>query len=236
MKLSNLTLQVLNNFSSIGSKLIFNKDKAGYIAHSDVDDHIFAYYDLPEEEKEIPEFGIFDMTLFLSVLKEMVGSADFDIKFEEKHLILKTKFSAVKYIYAPISLLPEPPKRKDISAMPSLLTFVLKKEHLQKLLKMANVMKIGNIQIEVLKTNITGIVKDVKNETSNVFKLILGQTKSADIPTITWNISSWKMIGDYDYKVSLLQVGDKRKFSKFEVIDSEGKTLGLTYYITVLAD
>jgi hypothetical protein len=233
MKLCNMTLEVLKNFSDIGPKLIVNKDNCGLLSHATDDDNLFAFYTLPEEEKNIPQFGIYDMKALISVMSNLISDPDFNIIFEEKFMLLKTKNSAVKYFYSDMSLLPDSPKLTNVTIQP-LWSFILKKADLQKMMKMSDVMGLQHIQIEIINKNVTGIVKTIGNETSNVFKAILGKNIDVkDSPAITWKISSWKMMKGYDYQVSLIPVGEK-KVTRFEIIGEDNKKIdSLVYYLAI---
>jgi hypothetical protein len=232
MKLCNFTLEVLKNFSDIDSKLIFNKNNDGYITQATSDGNLFAYYQLPDEEKNMPEFGIYDMKLLISVMTNLITDPGFEIKFDEKFMLLKTNNAAVQYFYSPMDLLPKPPKFLKLENAP-IWSFTLNKNDLQKMIKMSETMKLDHIQIEIINKNVTGVVTTITNPTSNVFKMILGKTNIQHSPPITWKISAWKMMKNYDYQISLIPVGE-RKTTHFEIIGEENKKISsLNYYLAI---
>ena len=233
MLLKEMTVNVLQNYVDISPKIIFNKNNEGFLTLSNEEKSVITFFELSEDEKKIPECGIYDLKSLLGILQELRSNEGFDIVFGDNFLTIKTKNSQVKYHYSPIDLLPEPPPRKSIDIEPQF-SFILKSEHLIKLQKMAGLMNIENIQIEVIKKNVRATLKNINNDTSNSFKLILGQCSSEEIAVTTWKLETWKMINTIDYKCSVISINDK-KISKFEAIDDKNKSLGLVYYIAVLA-
>jgi hypothetical protein len=237
MILKDLTLRCLDNFSNINQKIVFNKGNEGFLTIANDGKTVIAFYELTEEEKKIPEFGIYDLHSLLGILDELKQGEGFEIDFKKDNLLMRTKNSQVKYFYSPIKLLPPPPSRMNIdSDTHTKFSFVLKTEDLQKMLKMAALMAVDNVQVEIKEKNAIGILKDISNETSNSFKIVLGScTKESENSSIvTWQISDFKMIPNFNYQVSLLEVKE-RKVSKFEALTAENKPVGLVYYIAILS-
>lgn len=234
MILQPLTLSVLENYKEISSKIVFNKNNEGFLTLSNEGRSIVTYFELSEDEKKIPEHGIYDLTSLMSIIGVMKNNDGFDLKFEEKFLVIKTKVSQVKYYYSPIDLLPEPPQRKIIDAEPTF-SFLLKNADIEKLKTMSKHLSIDTVQIEVKEKNAMGIIRNTENETSNTFKLILGKCEFPDHPPVTWNLSNWKFMKGVDYKISVMSVKNQN-LSKFEAVDGDGKSLKLLYYIATNFD
>jgi hypothetical protein len=234
MNLQPLTLSVLDNYKDINSKIIFNEKGEGFLALANETRTVITYFELSEDEKKIPEFGIYDLGSLLKIFDAMKSNEGFDLRFEEKFLVMKTDVSQVKYFYSAMDLLTKPPPRKSIDVEPTF-SFLLKSSDIEKLKTMSKLMSIEHVQIEIKEKNTIGIIKAVSNETSNVFKLVLGKCNFPNYPAVTWKLENWKMMKGVDYKMSFMAVNDK-KISKFEAVDGDGKSLGLIYYVAVEAE
>lgn len=234
MNLRPLTVSVLDNFKNINSKIIFNRGGDGFLSLANDEKSIIAFFDLSEEERKIPEHGIYDLSSLLGIFKEMKSSEGFEIDYKEKYLLLKTKNSQVKYYYSPIDLLPKAPSKNNIDGK-ILFSLTLKNSDIDKLQTMSNLMGMENIQLNVKEKNAIATIKNINNETSNNFKLILGKCDYPDCEPVTWAISAWKMMDSVNYNLSLIELGEGKRISKFEAIDADNKKIGLLYYVAVLA-
>jgi len=109
-----LTLQILDNYKNINSKIIFNKGNEGFLSSTNDEGSIISFFELSEEEKKIKEHGIYDFSSLLGVMKELKGTEGFNLEYDEKFLAIKTKTSQIRYHYSPIDLLGKWPSKKNI--------------------------------------------------------------------------------------------------------------------------
>lgn len=243
MNLRPITLQILDNYKNINSKIIFNKGNEGFLSSTNDSGSVISFFELSEEEKKIKEHGIYDLNSLLGVMKELKDSDGFNLEYDEKFLVIKTKTSQIRYHYSPIDLLGKWPSKKNIEGK-TIFSFVLKDSDVNKLKKMSLLMSMENIQIDIKENEkkekiAIGIVKNIGNDTTNFFKLILGICTSADISNLssfTWKINAWQMMSGVDYKVSMIEYKENYRISKFEAIDAEGKSIGLIYYIATTVE
>jgi len=237
MNLRPLTISVLNNFKDINPKIVFNYGNGGYVSVASADRSIAGFFELSEEEKKIPEHGIYNLKMFLEVVKELSPMKDFSLDYKEKFVLIKAENTRVTYHYAPLNVITDsdkPPTKNKIENSTDLFSFIIKPEHLEKLRRVSSTMTIKNLQILVKSGGVRADLKDLKDDTSNIFSLILGTIKSDDQPPTTWNMDHWLVMPDVPYKATIMDVGGQR-FSRFEAIDKDGKSIGLMYYIAVLA-
>jgi len=239
MKISQKTLTILENFAQINTSLIFNQEQIGKLSTKNEGGNIVAFYDLPDGEKEIPEFGIYDLPNLLSLISEFKSDKDFDIEFKDKKLLIKNKISRVNYWYSSIDLLTKAPKSIKKELPEADINFKLTPEHFKKLMKMTTILTFDTLKIECKENKIYGIVIDNNNPQSNSFKLFLGKNDKDFDGSVKFQTTDWKMITDYTYNVSII----KDNISVFKAVESvvkEDKTIdtevGLTYYVAPLQE
>jgi len=235
MVLTNKTIEVLRNFSGISKGLIFNdkdRNKEGHKGYLSVRDNVItAFYELEESEKQIPRFAIYDLNDFLSVVDEFKTEKDFDIEFKDVFLILKSKTSQAKFMY-PSQAVQElmeaqaAPLRKENFFDDKIknVQFTFSKDDFLKLRKMSGALKYDYLFFEIKGDVVVGVVRDLKNPTSNNFKKILGKNILANgfTGSFAFQMSDMKVIDSCDYEVLLFNESiaylraDQKAFGRLE--------------------
>ena len=169
MKLSENTLNILKNFSTINASiLIKNGSKLRTIS---VLNNIFAEAEVDEEFPKT--FAIYDLNEFLSGLSI---HQDPDIDFEhDSYLLIKEGKRKVKYFYADQATIICPPD-KDIKLPSQDVCFQLEHSQLNQLIKAAGVYKLQDLGAVGENGIIRLVVRDKKNETSNEYSIVVGET------------------------------------------------------------
>ena len=197
MELSEDTLGVLKNFSTINQNIIIkegNDIKTISEARNVVAQAII-------EEKFSNEFGIYDLNEFINVL----GLVDTPrLKFSEDYVTIgdSTGRTKVKYYFSSQDTLTSPQKPV---IMPDVeVKFVLTNDTLSKLKRAASTL--GHTELSISNKNGTLClsVVDSQNTTSNTFSMDVDGKFEQDVPfNFVLNIPNLKIIsGDYDVSIS----------------------------------
>ena len=162
MKISDNTIKILKNFSSINQSILFRtgstirtKSPLSTIAAQAVVDEMFPF-----------EFGIYDLNQFLSVVS-LFEDPDFD--FQENHVTISSGESSSNYYYTDKDMIVAP---KDVTPeFQKSLGFNLTESDVKSLIQAASVMQLPNIVVEseADKQEIVITARDPKNPTSNNF-------------------------------------------------------------------
>lgn len=199
MQLSDNTLSVLKNFSTINPNLVFrqgNKVKTISVAKN-----ILATATISETIPQ--EFGIYDLNEFLSV----VGLFDNpDLSFTESSVKIKDGGSSVNYFFSALENLTTP--SKDITMPNCEIEFTLTESDLAKLRKAAATLGVSEVSVcgEAGGSDVTIKVSDTKNATSNTFELNINSgdvVRPDNAFSMVFNIGNFKFAsGDYRAKLS----------------------------------
>ena len=217
MKLSDSTINLLRNFSTINQSILFKQGTKlrtisvmkNILAEANIDE------DLPQE------FGIYDLGQFLNSLSLF---QDPDLTFTgESHVTIKEGRQRSKYFFADPSVIVSPPE-KSIS-LPSVdVEFTLKSAQLDRLLKAASVYHLTDLSVIGADGEIKLMVHDRRNDTSNDFSIVVGETQKNF--SLHFKVENIKIVpGTYDVSIS------KKLLSKFKSSEYD-----LTYYIALEPD
>jgi hypothetical protein len=142
---------------------------------------------------------------------------------EESYLTISEGRRKVKYFFADPQVIIAPPE-KEITLPTEDVCFQLESVTLEKLLKAAAVYQLPDLSAVSENGSIKLIVHDKKNDTSNEFAIIVGETDS--IFSFNFKIENIKIIpGAYDVVIS------SKLLSRFV-----NNNLNLTYYIALEPD
>jgi hypothetical protein len=221
MQLSDWTLQVLKNYSSINNALRVRQGNE--LVTLSTDNTILS---CAQVDEEFPvEFSIYELHKLLGTFSLFEGQPTLD--FHENFLEMQGAGNGtLKYVYTPNELIKQPKKTKIDLPEPDL-EFTLTNEQLSKVKKSANVLGLKNIfLISDSKTDDIFLrVGDSKDRTSNTFSLAVG--KSDKSFSVVFSIENLKIIdGDYSIKVARNTSGNM--ISQFS--HSSGK---INYWIAV---
>jgi len=217
MKLSDSTINLLKNFSSINQSILF---KSGSRLRSiSVMKNILAEATITEELPK--DFGIYDLNQFLNGLS-LHGSPELDFESDEFVMIREGKMRT-KYFYADPSVIVSPPD-KEISLPSEDVSFVLQNGQLEKLKKASAVYQLPDISAIGEAGVVKLVARDKKNDTSNDFSVIVGETDKEFV--FNFKEENLKILpGTYDVVVS------SKLLSRFS-----SQNRDLTYYIALEPD
>ena len=217
MKLSDKTLTLLKNFSSINQSILFKKGSS--LKTISVMKNILAEATI---EEDLPtDFGIYDLNQFLNGLG-LHQNPDLDFE-NEGHVVIREGRSRTKYFFADPNVIVTPPD-KEIALSSEDVSFELSTSQLDKLLKAAAIYQLPDLAVVGGDGVVKIVVRDKKNDTSNDFSIIVGETDSTF--SFNFKVENIKILpGTYDVVVS------QKLLSRFTCRDYD-----LTYYIALEPD
>jgi len=142
MKLSESTVNLLKNFSSINQSILFKEGTK--LRTISVMKNILVEANVGEEFPK--DFGIYDLNQFLNGLS-LHQSPELDFKNDEFVVIREGKRRS-KFFFADPSVIVAPPE-KEITLPSEDVTFVLKAEDLQQLKKAASIYQVPDVSVMV---------------------------------------------------------------------------------------
>ena len=217
MKLSDKTLTLLKNFSSINQSILFKKGSS--LKTISVMKNILAEATI---EEDLPtDFGIYDLNQFLNGLG-LHQNPDLDFE-NEGHVVIREGRSRTKYFFADPAVIVTPPE-KQITLVSEDVSFELSTSQLDKLLKAAAIYQLPDLAVVGGEGVVKIVVRDKKNDTSNDFSIVVGETESTF--SFNFKVENIKILpGTYDVVVS------QKLLSRFT-----SKNMDLTYYIALEPD
>ena len=217
MKLSDSTLTLLKNFSNINQSILFKKGNS--LRTISVMKNILAEATINEELPK--DFGIYDLNQFLNGLS-LHNNPDLDFT-NDNYVVIREGRSRSKYFFADPNVIVCPPD-KSIELPTEDVSFELKTEQLDKLLKAAGIYQLPDLSAIGEDGVVKLVVRDKKNETSNDYAVVVGETEGKFV--LNFKVENIKLIpGSYDVVVS------QKLLSKFTCREHD-----LTYYIALEPD
>ena len=217
MKLSDNTLSLLKNFSTINQSILFKKGNR--LRTISVMKNILAEATIAEEFPK--DYGIYDLGQFLNGLG-LHNSPELDFH-DDSYVIIKEGRSRSKYFFADPNVIITPPE-KAIELPSEDVTFELSTEQLDKLLKAAAIYQLSDLSVIGENGVVNILVRDKKNDTSNNFAVTVGETDATF--SFNFKVENIKILpGTYDVVVS------QKLLSRFTA-----KNYDLTYYIALEPD
>ena len=217
MKLSDNTLSLLKNFSTINQSILFKQGSK--LRTISVMKNILAEATVDEELPK--DFGIYDLNQFLNGLG-LHHDPELDFGDEGYVLIREGKMRS-KYFFADPQVIITPPD-KEITLPTEDVKFELSTQQLDKLLKAAAIYQLPDLAVKGADGVVKLVVRDKKNDTSNSFSVIVGETDK--LFTFNFKIENIKILpGTYEVVVS------QKLLSKFTNKDRD-----LRYYIALEPD
>ena len=217
MKLSDKTLTLLKNFSSINQSILFKKGSS--LRTISVMKNILAEATI---EEDLPtDFGIYDLNQFLNGLG-LHHSPELDFE-NNGHVLIREGKSRTKYFFADPNVIVTPPD-KEITLPSEDVSFELSTSQLDKLLKAAAIYQLPDLAVVGGDGVVKIVVRDKKNDTSNDFSIVVGETES--IFSFNFKVENIKIVpGTYDVVVS------QKLLSRFTCRDYD-----LKYFIALEPD
>jgi len=217
MKLSDSTVNILKNFSNINQSLLFKEGKR--LRTISVMKNILAEVEVTEDFPK--DFGIYDLNQFLNGLS-LHQSPELDIE-NDSYMVIREGKMRSKYFFADPNVIISPPE-KDIILTSEEISFDLNTQQLDKLLKASAVYQLPDLSVVGENGVVKLVVSDRKNDTSNDFSIIVGETEN--IFSFNFKVENIKILpGSYQVSIS------KKLLSKFVNSDKN-----LTYWIALEPD
>jgi len=218
MKLSEKTINLLENFSSINQSILVKKGSK--LRTISVMKNILAEADVDENFER--DFGIYDLPQFLNGVN-LMKDPDLDLKNETYMIIREGKSTKVKFAFADPEVIVTPPE-KPLELPSSDVKFQLDSNHLQKLLKASSIYQLPDLSAIGDGEEITLVVSDRKNDNSNEYTLVVGRTDKEFV--FNFKMENIKLIpGSYDVQIS------KKNLAKFT-----NSNYNLDYFIALEPD
>lgn len=217
MKLSDSTLSVLKNFSSINQSILFKHGSK--LRTISVMKNILAEVTVSEEFPK--DFGIYDLSQFLNGMG-LHQNPELDFS-NDGHVVIKEGKMRSKFWFADPQVIITPPD-KPLELPSEDVSFELSTDQLDKLLKAAAIYQLPDLSVVGGSGVVKVLVRDKKNDTSNDFAIVVGDTESEF--SFNFKVENIKILpGTYDVVVS------QKLLSRFT-----NKNHDLTYFIALEPD
>jgi hypothetical protein len=166
------------------------------------------------------DFGIYDLNEFLNVVSLFQTTT---LDFSEKHVLVSDGGSSrIKYFAAGEGVVKSAPT--TIKFPGGDVEFTLEATQLAMIQRTSSVLKATDVSIVGEDGKLKVIVSDKKNDTSNAYEVVIGDTDETFKANL--KVENLKMLPN-DYQVSI----SKKKISRFKHTASD-----LTYYVAIEAD
>lgn len=225
MELSENTLSVLKNFSSINQNILIRSGNT--IKTISEARNVLATAEVTEEFPR--DFGVYDLNEFIGVL----GLVDTpNLQFEDEFVRISNSSgrSKVKYFFSSEETLTTP--QKDITMPDADVSFTLDNDTLNKLKRAASTL--GHEEVSISGNNgvLSLSVVDSQNMTSNAFSIdVDGTYPDGAVFNFIVSINNLKMLpGDYEVQISsklISQFSNKDTNLKYWIALEKSSTFGV---------
>lgn len=168
MKLSDNTLTVLKNFSSINPSILVRPGST----LSTISQQKSIYAKANVEENFPVEFAIYELSKFIGVLSLFEQP---EIVFGDKSMLIMSGKQKIRYTYAEPSMIVGAPE-KDITFPEPEIDFNIAQDELQKVLRAANVLQLPDVSVQGDRGLIRVCATNNKNPTADTFSVDVGET------------------------------------------------------------
>ena len=218
MKLSDKTINLLKNFSTINQSILFKHGSK--LRTISVMNNILSEATIDEELPK--DFGIFDLNQFLNGLA-LHQTPELDFSQNDNHVIIREGKMRSKYFFADPSVIVSPPD-KPIELPTEDVGFVISSQQLEKLKQAASIYQLPDISAIGEAGVVKVVARDKKNDTSNDFSIVVGETDKEFV--FNFKEENLKIVpGTYEVVVS------SKLLSRFQ-----SQSYDLTYYIALEPD
>jgi len=217
MKLSDKTLTLLKNFSSINQSILFREGNK--LRTISVMKNILAEAEIEEDFPK--DFGIYDLNQFLNGIN-LYHSPELDFD-NEGYVMIREGKSRAKYFFADPNVIVTPPD-KEIALPSEDVCFVLDTKELDRLLKASSVYQLPDLSVIGEAGVVKLVVRDKKNDTSNEFSVVVGEADNEFV--FNYKVENIKILpGSYEVVIS------KKLLSRFK-----SNSFDATYFIALEPD
>ncbi len=171
MKLSNETLSILKNFSTINSSILVKKGSV--LSTMSPNKTVLAKAQIADEFPQ--EFAIYDLNNFLTLTS--LDKNDTELDFDQHHVLIKSLGgrSKIYYRFTDKNMIVTPPEKAINFGKPDY-TFNISMSDLEWIKKIVNLLDSPNISFEGDGTNLNVVAFDIKNDAANKNSLTIGET------------------------------------------------------------
>jgi hypothetical protein len=194
MKLSDYTMAVLKNFSTINDGVVF---VPGNVQRT-ISEEKSVMAEAELEESFPNKFGIYDLNQFIGNISTLATP---DLAFDDKKVVAKDGMFELTYYSVSPELVKTPPEGKSLTIDNPDVTFDLPNMVLTKLLRLASMNSLTHLSIIGKNGELRAVVHDRKNDTANQASNKISDYSGKDF-IATWNTDNLKMIAD-DYTVDV---------------------------------
>lgn len=218
MKLSDKTINLLKNFSSINQSILFKEGNS--LRTISVMKNILAEAKVPEEFPK--DFGIYDLNQFLNAISSLHVNPELDFSNNE-YLLIREGQKRNRFFFADPNVIVSPPE-KSISLPSEDVCFELDTQVLGTLMKASAIYQVPDLSVIGGAGVVKLVVHDKKNATSNTHEEIVGETDAQFC--FNFKVENIKILpGTYEVVIS------QKLLSRFTSKNHE-----LTYYIALEPD
>ena len=218
MKLSEKTLALLKNFSTINQSILFKKGNT--LRTMSVMKNILAEADIEEEFPQ--DFAIYDLVQFLNGI-DLYDNHELDFKNESHLYIRGGKNNRTKYFFADPSVIVAPPE-KTLTLPSEDVCFTFDNNQLISILKASAIYGLPDLSAVGEAGVVKLVVRDKKNDTSNEFAINVGETDREF--SFNFKVENIKILaGSYNVVIS------EKLLSRFV-----NENYNLTYFIALEPD
>lgn len=218
MRLSEKTLKILQNFTTINQSLYFKEGNK--LRTISVMKNVLAEAELDEY---IPrDFAIYDLPQFLNTLS-LYRSPEVDVSTNTSYAIIKDGNNRAKFFFSDPSVIVAPPE-KEMQLPSEDVSFKLSEADLTRILKSSSIMQLPDMSVVGEDGIVKLLVSDRKNDTSNEYSIQVGETERNF--SFNFKIENIRLIPK-DYQVLI----SSKNLAKFTNNDYK-----LTYFIALEPD
>lgn len=215
MKLSENTLAILKNFSSINSGVVLQKGNVQKTISPEQTILVEAHL-----EDDMPEtFGIYDLNQFLGNVTTLKSP---ELKFSSESVVMDDGDMQLNYYSCSPSLIISPPQGRDLVLKNVDVSFALSNNTLTKLLRLAAMNNLSHLTVIGKNGELRLQTHEKSNDTSNFASTKIDDYSGKDF-VVSFKTENLRLIPD-NYNVEIAIGG----FAKF--VNASGK---LTYFIAL---
>jgi hypothetical protein len=200
MIISSETKSILKNFATINPNMVF---KGGNVIKTMSEARNILGSAVVIED--FPEFGIYDLNEFLSVLG-MFGNPELTFSKDMKYVVIKEGSRSVKYFFSDIGILTHP--TKDVVMPDTDVEFNITSEELTTIRKASSVLGLNDVVITKDGDSVGIKIEDVNDVTSNSFYIDLKENHNLKVSDtlksfkFIFNVNNIKMCNS-DFEVHI---------------------------------
>lgn len=222
MKLTDKTLKILQNFTSINQSLSFKEGRR--LRTISPMKNVLAQADIAEYVPK--DFGIYDLPQFLNTVS-LYKDADIDVSNDSFANIKSSGayqyHQRSKYFFSDPSVIIAPPE-KEMELPDEFVSFSLTEEQLTKILKSSSILQLPDLSVVGDGGVVKLVVSERKNDTSNEFAIVVNESKKRF--SFNFKIENIKLIST-SYEVAI----SKNNLARFYSPDYK-----LTYFVALEPD